>query len=307
MEHRGLTRLAPSPTGALHLGNARTFLINWAIAKQAQLDIVLRMDDLEGPRVKQGAAEQAIEDLRWLGVDWSRELERPTRRLARYEEALQALAKAGRVFACDCSRSMTIANSARTARDGSAVYSGRCRGNVASVATAGAASSLRLRVDGEAAVCDWLGRVELIPSKSIGDFVIRRADGTFSYQLASAVDDLDAGVTHIVRGEDLQDSSARQTFLRSGLASGRPAIRHLHLPLIVGSDGRKLAKRHGDTRLAELRRAGWTAGRVRSLLAEWSGIEGLPHDASPEEWARRFRLDRLPPEPVMFNPIDHGL
>ena len=289
------TRLTPSPTGALHLGNARTFLINWALAKRRGWHVRLRVDDLEGPRVKPGAAKQAEGDLAWLGLTWDGPIIRQTDRRAEYDAALWRLGGAGLLYSCDCSRSTVAAGSPGVAEDGARVYGGRCRGR-----DWREPGALRLRIDGGVAFDDeFLGRVGR-PALAVGDVVVRKADGEVGYQLASVVDDAIDGITHVVRGDDLLASTARQAFVRRALGIVRsPAF--VHVPLVVGVDGRKLAKRHGDTRLAELRAEGVSAGRVRALLGSWSGFEPTGEACSLDEWAERFDLGRLPRVAVVYD------
>src|SRR3954471_18483611 len=190
------TRLAPSPTGALHLGNARTFLLNWLLARQNGWRFLLRVEDLDGPRVKAGADRKAIEDLRWLGIDWDEGPVYQSARLDIYAAAIERLIASGRAYPCICSRrEVEVAASAPHAEDGAAVYPGTCRGRFRSVAEARAASgrepAIRFRVpDG---VVEWRdelrGTMQCDVARELGDFVIMKADGTAAYQLAVVVDD----------------------------------------------------------------------------------------------------------------------
>src|SRR5687767_13393463 len=224
-----ITRLAPSPTGALHLGNARTFLINWLLARQSGWRIVLRVEDLDGPRVKQAADRQAIEDLRWLGLDWDEGPIYQSPRAPLYREAAERLVGAGAAYPCVCSRKeVQAAASAPHAEDGSAVYPGTCRGKFRSIAEAAAASgrppALRFRVpDGQTVRFEdaFRGTVEYDVARELGDFVIAKAaagdDFMAAYQLAVVVDDSAMGVTDVVRGDDLVDSTPRQIMLYRAL------------------------------------------------------------------------------------------
>lgn len=310
----GATRLAPSPTGALHLGNARTFLLNWLLARQRGWRIHLRIEDLDGPRVRRGADLQAIEDLRWLGLDWDAGPTYQGGRGTAYRAAVDRLIAAGRAYPCICTRrEVELAASAPHAEDGAAVYPGTCRGRFGSIAEAAAAAggrapAVRFQVDDGAFAFadDFAGeRRWERPGEQLGDFVIQKSDGTAAYQLAVVVDDAEAGVTHVVRGDDLIDSTPRQIMLYHALGMGAAVPQYLHLPLVVGEDGRRLAKRHGDTRLATYREAGVPAGRVRALLARWSGVEaGDGGDCSFEALLSAFRLDRVPRLPVTFTAAD---
>jgi glutamyl-tRNA synthetase len=305
-----ITRLAPSPTGALHLGNARTFLINWLMARQNGWQILLRIEDLDGPRVKAGADRQAIEDLRWLGMDWDRGPIYQSPRGGDYRKAVEQLLAEGKAYPCVCTRrEVELAASAPHAEDGAAVYPGTCRGKFKTMAEAEAAAGrvpvVRFAVP-EAAVefvDDFAGPCRFEPAKELGDFVIMKADGTAAYQLAVVVDDAEMGVTDIVRGGDLLDSTPRQILLYRALGMPERVPRYVHLPLVVGTDGRRLAKRHGDTRLESYRKLGVSAERVLALLARWCGME-FRSEVSAKQLLETFDLGRVPREQIVFTEAD---
>jgi glutamyl-tRNA synthetase len=305
-----VTRLAPSPTGALHLGNARTFLLTWLLARSRCWRIALRIEDLDGPRVKAGADLAAIDDLCWLGLDWDGGPTYQSTRQAVYACSLTALLAAGLAYPCTCTRAeVERAASAPHADDGSAVYPGTCRDRYASVDVARRASgrepAIRFRVDDDRIIRwhDGFAGEQSIPLKALGDFVIAKADGTAGYQLAVVVDDAAAGVTDVVRGDDLLDSTPRQIALYNALNLGRPPT-YYHLPLVVGPDGRRLAKRHGDTRLSSYRAVYDSPDRVLALLARWSGmtIERLP--ASATDLLSAFDLARVSAANIVLNEKD---
>jgi glutamyl-tRNA synthetase len=306
------TRLAPSPTGALHLGNARTFLLNWLIARQKGWKIVLRIEDIDGPRIKPGAAQGLIEDLRWLGIDWDEGPLNQLDRRAFYDVALQKLIAGGHAYPCVCSRKeVEAAASAPHAEDGSAVYPGTCRGRFVSIEGAreasGRAPAIRFAApEGRTIEFDdvFAGHQCFDVARELGDFVIAKADGTPAYQLAVVVDDAAMGVTDVVRGDDLLDSTPRQMLLYEalGLAARRPIYRHV--PLVVGTDGRRLAKRHGDTRLAFYRDQGVSAERVLALLARWSGVQVVGDQATAPELIGRFNLQTLSKAHIIFTAAD---
>ncbi|HWE04376.1 MAG TPA: tRNA glutamyl-Q(34) synthetase GluQRS [Tepidisphaeraceae bacterium] len=305
------TRLAPSPTGALHLGNARTFLVNWLIARQQGWTIILRVEDLDGPRIKQGAAAQAMDDLKWLGIDWDQGPIHQSARTARYSAAVQSLVERRLAYGCVCSRKeVEAASSAPHAEDGSAVYPGVCRGRFSSPAEAaiGAGKPVAIRFEtpaGRVAFEDlFAGKQEFDVARDLGDFVVAKADGTAAYQLAVVVDDAEMGITHVVRGDDLLDSTPRQILLYQALGMGDRVPRYCHLPLVVGTDGRRLAKRHGDTRLAFYRERGVEVWRVLHLLARWCGIESGARGMSAGDLLDSFSLDRIPREPIVFSQDD---
>jgi glutamyl-tRNA synthetase len=315
-----VTRLAPSPTGALHLGNARTFLINWLLARRNGWRVVLRVEDLDGPRVKRGADRAALEDLAWLGIDWDDGPVYQSTRSDAYRAATERLIGSGHAYPCVCTRrEVELAASAPHAEDGAAVYPGTCRGRYADVDEARAAAggrepAIRFRVpDGPAGVVEWEDRVRgptrVDVARQLGDFVIAKSDGTAAYQLAVVVDDANAGVSEVVRGDDLVDSTPRQILLYRALGMVGRVPNYYHLPLIVGPDGRRLAKRHGDTRLSFYRERGVTAARLLALLARWSGIDvshtsGRGGSLRPSDLLDRVELTSLPRDPVVFTAAD---
>jgi glutamyl-tRNA synthetase len=307
-----VTRLAPSPTGALHLGNARTFLLNWLLARQNSWRIILRIEDLDGPRIKKGADQQAIEDLRWLGLDWDEGPIYQSTRLGAYAEGLEYLTKAGHAYPCICSRSeVALAASAPHAEDGATIYPGTCRNRFNSVEearrAAGKEPALRFRVPDQAVEFTdaFAGPQQILPARDLGDFVIARADGTPAYQLAVVVDDRDMNVTDVVRGDDLLDSTPRQILLYRALHRERSIPRFYHLPLVVGEDVRRLAKRHGDTRISQYRHLGVPASRILALLARWSGISCEREPGKAGDLLPAFDLARVPSKPVIFATSDH--
>jgi glutamyl-tRNA synthetase len=304
------TRLAPSPTGALHLGNARTFLVNWLIARQQNWRIILRIEDIDGPRIKPGAAEQALNDLRWLGLDWDDGPVYQSAHRAEHDAAVARLLAQKDAYPCICTRrEVELAASAPHAEDGSAVYPGTCRGRYnrlddAAAAAGGRRPAIRFAVSpGAVEFADAIhGPQSIDAAAMLGDFVIAKSDGTPAYQLAVVVDDARAGITDIVRGDDLLDSTPRQILLYRALGLTGRIPRYTHLPLVVGTDGRRLAKRHGDTRLAHYRAAGVGAGDVLRRLARWSGIDPPPTMQTAGDLVGRLDLDRLPRAPVMLDP-----
>ena len=301
-----ITRLAPSPTGALHLGNARTFVINYLLAKQNDWQIIFRMEDLDGPRVKAGAAEQAIEDLSWLGIEWTGQIVYQSDRTQKYLDALEYLKETGAVYPCVCSRKdIRLAASAPHAEDHIRVYPGTCYERFASekeaVAQTGRPVAWRLRSPTTAIeFTDQFAGKQIVDLQSeVGDFVVFRNEGLASYQLAVVVDDHDAGVTQIVRGDDLLDSAARQICLRRALGYN-DNISYTHLPLVVGEDGFRLAKRHGDSRIAEYRRQGISAERILGMIAYLSGQIDKPIEVSMQDLLMIFDYEKIPKQQAVF-------
>jgi glutamyl-tRNA synthetase len=309
-----VTRLAPSPTGSLHLGNARTFLLNWLMARRDGWTIVLRIEDIDGPRIKPLADKAALDDLTWLGLDWDVGPIYQSHRMPVYQSAVASLVGRGLAYPCVCTRTeIERAASAPHADDGATVYPGTCRGRFASIEAAqeavGRAPAVRFRVDDTETIRwdDQLAGPQEIAIGRLGDFVIAKADGTPAYQLAVVVDDAEAGVTDVVRGDDLLDSTPRQIVLARAL--GLPHTpRYHHVPLVVGPDGRRLAKRHGDTRLATYREAGVSAGRLLAWIARHTGVD-VPTDIDEDTLTARDLVDgldvsRLAREPIRFTPAD---
>ena len=279
-------RLAPSPTGSLHLGNARTFLWAWLSARSRGGRILLRIEDLDTPRVKPGAVEAIEEDLRWLGLDWDGPVEIQSRRRALYAEAFERLKPV--LYPCGCTRAdLAAAASAPNEGDAELRYPGTCRERAPRQVVA-----WRIRVPpGAVEFEDQLsGRHEIDVAATVGDFVVAKSPEQPAYQLAVVADDIAQGVTEVVRGDDLIPSTARQLLIYRALGATPPA--YGHAPLVVGPDGKRLAKRHGESRIAALRRSGVTSERVVSALARWSGLPPLekPADLVPHwDWSKLNR------------------
>ncbi len=297
-------RLAPSPTGAQHAGNARTYLIAWLSARSRGGKLILRMEDIDSPRVKAGADQQAMYDLAWLGLDWDEGPIYQSSRLWFYQQALRRLQEQELVYPCTCTRSdIERAASAPHLDHEGLPYPGTCAARrVADAAQLDESRfAWRFRVRPQAQVFDdqYHGRVR-VGSEFGGDFVVWKSSGTPAYQLAVVVDDAARNVTEVVRGDDLIPSTPRQLQLYEAL--GLEAPRFTHVPLVVGPDGRRLAKRHGDTRLAALRGKGVRAEALVGLLA-WS-CGWLPR-AEPIRAAGLlsvYRLDAIPRQPLVLTP-----
>ena len=306
------SRLAPSPTGALHVGNVRTFLLNWLHVRAAGGTLVLRIDDLDGPRVKRGATADVLEDLRWLGLDWDdpEGVLVQSERAPVYEAAVRRLAAADRTYPCVCTRSeVESAASAPHGPDG-ARYPGTCRGRWRTVGEAteatGRPAAMRFVTSGAPVTFDDLlfGRRTHDPSVETGDFVVLKSNGTAAYQLATVVDDAASGIDLVVRGDDLLPSTARQIELQRVL--GFPTPSYLHLPLVIGPDGRRLAKRHGDTSVRALRSQGWTPAALVGRIAATAGLCGADEAHLPADLVARYDVSRLSTEPVVTDAASFG-
>ncbi len=300
-------RLAPSPTGALHLGNARTFLIAWLSIRSRGGRLRLRIEDLDHPKVKPEATRQALDDLRWLGLDWDGPAVVQSARIPMYRAALAALETQGMVYPCTCSRSdVEAAQSAPHAADHGPRYAGLCAAVGRSFAEAarhlpaGRLPAWRFRTPDRTVVFQdgFAGPQVDNVHRTAGDFVLARHPDGAGYMLAVVVDDADMGVTEILRGDDLIPATPRQVLLQEALGLPRPT--YVHVPLVVSEDGRRLAKRHGDTRLSTLRGQGLAPEKVVGLLAWWCGWAEWGEHLSATDLLSRYALSQLPRTPVVL-------
>jgi len=234
-------RFAPSPTGALHFGSLVAAVGSYCIARRGGGRWLLRIEDLDSPRVVPGAADEILFTLEALGFTWDGEILWQSRRGEAYAAALARLYELGLVYPCACSRREILASAPHPGDEGP-IYPGTCRGGLPRGRTARA---LRIAIPDEPItfVDGVYGRQMQNLARDVGDFVLRRADGLFAYQLAVVVDDADSGVNQVVRGADLLGSTPRQIYLLRSL--GLPVPEYLHLPLVLAEDGSKISKRHG--------------------------------------------------------------
>jgi glutamyl-Q tRNA(Asp) synthetase len=292
MSYRG--RFAPSPTGPLHFGSLVSALASWLDARAHRGAWLVRIEDIDGPRCVPGAAEQILATLERFGMRADETPLWQSRRPAHYQQALERLKATGLVYPCGCTR-REIADSLlhAHARNTTLAYPGTCRAGLHGKPE----RAWRLRVpDGEAAVIRfedrWQGPQQQNLATEVGDFVLRRADNQWAYQLAVVVDDADAGITHIVRGADLLDSTARQIYLQRCLGVATPA--YLHVPVVTNEQGEKLSKQTGATALdsAEpldaLRAAAAHLGL--DLGGEPAGTLEQFYRAATTAWARRMEI-----------------
>ena len=309
-----LGRFAPSPSGRIHLGNILCCLLAWLSARQKGGRVLLRIEDLDTARCPRRYARQMEEDLRWLGLDWDvgPGAEGPdgpyyqSERTAVYEAALETLEKLGLVYPCFCTRAELHAASAPHRSDGQTVYPGTCRDLTAAEAAERAkkrAPALRLRVPAEEIAFrdGHMGPQRQRLDTECGDFLLRRSDGLFAYQLAVVVDDAAMGVTEVVRGSDLLDSTPRQLLLYRLL--DLPSPRFCHFPLLLSHDGRRLSKRDADAGLEVLMgRLG--PKEILGRLAYPGGFHPSAAPASAVELLAEFDWDKVPREDI---PIPKGL
>ena len=293
-------RFAPSPTGDLHLGGAWTALASWTVARRAYGANVLRIEDIDRPRVVRGSQARIEEDLRWLGLSWDEGPILQSERDAVYDDALSRLASRGLVYPCDCSRA-EIASVASAPHAGEhIIYPGLCRDRHP-LRRMKRSPALRARIADETLAYEdvAVGRVVQNLARDIGDFVLRRGDGVFAYHFAVVVDDVAMGITDVVRGADLVASTPIQIWLARALGAHPP--RYTHVPMVVTEGSARLEKRtHGAT-VREVRQSGVSAERVVGVLAHGLGLAPTDAPASAAEIARaseprpiRWRRDAWP-------------
>ncbi len=304
-------RYAPTPSGWLHLGNARTALAAWASIRSQGGTFVWRLEDLDGPRTGPGMAEAAEEDLRGLGLDWDEGPEPiggpfspyiQSQRAEHYESALEQLAQAGRLFPCRISRAdLATLATAPHGREGTPPYPASLRPKdlapgwfEAMRRSPNPDAALRFRIDPEPVsfidrIC---GPVTERVDQTVGDFVLKRRDGFYAYQLAVVVDDLAMGITEVVRGRDLLDSTARQIQLIEALGGTVPS--YAHLPLVVNAEGEKLSKRDDAMRIRTLRERGIAPEEVVGRLGASLGLLDRPEPCRAEELVATFAWEKVP-------------
>lgn len=297
-------RFAPTPSGDMHLGNAFAALLAWLDVRHVGGKMVLRIEDLDRERCSAEKAERLLDDLRWLGLDWDEGGLTPgyvqSGRGEHYQAAFGRLEAAGLVYPCYCSRAERLAANAPHAADGTVVYAGRCRSLTeaerAALVACGRRPAWRVMVpDEEIAFVDGnLGAYRENLARDCGDFIIRRADGVFAYQLAVVVDDAAMGVTRVVRGDDLLSSAPRQMWLHRTLGFEPPKF--YHVPLLLAADGKRLAKRDGALAIRELRQE-HEPEEIIGWLAHWAGLLDEPQPVAARElvggfdWARVAKRD----------------
>lgn len=310
-------RFAPSPTGAIHLGNVWTALLAWLDARQHNGVFVLRIEDLDPERSRPQYIAQLMHDLRWLGLDWD---EGPDTggpfapyvqddRRDLYAAALERLRSRDLVYACYCSRGeMRAAASAPHGVAGSERCPNNCRSlslhEKAAREQAGRKPHLRVRMPDEPTPIPFTdlchGSMTEDVAQAAGDFVVQRADGVHAYQLAVVVDDAMMEITHVIRGADLLDSTARQIWLHEMLGYTPP--RFGHVPLLTDREGHRLSKRHAALAIAELRAAGVRPAEIIGWLAYWAGFVPAPEAVQPHELIGRLDLARLRQAAIVIEP-----
>ena len=310
------TRIAPAPSGSIHVGNARTALYNWLFARQHDGVFVLRVEDTDQSRVTEESYQAVLKDLRWLGLEWDEGPEvggphapyRQSERFDRYAVALDHLLERGAAYPCYCTpEELAERRKQAQAERKTPGYDGRCRDLSAEQRAAfeaeGRSSSIRFRVpDGRTVSFDDVVRGTIATDTAqIPDFVVRRSDGSPTYMLAVTVDDLEMDITHVVRGEDLIAATPRQLLMREALGVEEVPV-FAHLPLLVDEKGRPLSKRWGDVSVANYREQGFLPEAVVNYLAllGWS-FDDKTNIFSMDELVEKFSLDRVGKNPAAFD------
>jgi glutamyl-tRNA synthetase len=296
-------RFSPAPTGFLHVGSARSALFNWLYARHTGGTFILRIEDTDAARSREDLVDGILSALRWLGLDWDEGPVRQSQRLDLYRAAAQRFLDDGRAYWCDCTREQIDGRTEGNAKPG---YDGFCRDRGIG---AGEGRSVRFRTpdDGETVVHDLIRGDVRFAHDTLEDFVILRSDGTSVFLLANAVDDLDMGITHVVRGEDLLSSTPRALLLRRALGAPDDPV-FAHLPMIVNEKRQKLSKRRDDVALEEYRERGYLAPAMRNYLSllGWAPVDGR-EILTVDELIAEFELEHVTKAPAFFDikKLDH--
>ena len=289
-----VTRFAPSPTGFLHIGGARTALFNWLYAKKRGGKMLLRIEDTDRERSTEPAIEAILEGLKWLGIDWDGETAYQFTRAARHREVAEQLLASGNAYRCYCTPDELREMREQARAEGKTrLYDGRWRDRDPSDAPPGVKPTIRLKapLTGETAVEDQVqGRV-VWQNENLDDFVLLRSDGNPTYMLAVVVDDHDMGISHIIRGDDHLNNAARQTQIYQALGWTVPVMSHI--PLIHGPDGSKLSKRHGALGVEAYRAMGYLPEALRNYLVRLGWSHGDQEIFSTQEMIDAFDLPAI--------------
>lgn len=302
-------RFAPSPSGRMHLGNAWSALLAWLSVRSQGGEMVLRLEDLDPDRCKKAYCDGVEEDLQWLGLDWDEggsaggETYYQSKRSGIYRDALDRIREANLLYPCYCTRGQLHAPNAPHRSDGEVIYAGTCRGlSAAQRAEKEKNRRPAVRVitpDREISFTDSLqGEYRENLARDCGDFILRRSDGVYAYQLAVVVDDALMGITEVTRGSDLLSSTPRQIYLQQLLGYAAPS--YCHVPLLCAPDGRRLSKRESDLTLRALRETGVTPEEIVGKLAHAAGLIDRYEPIRAWELIPLFDVKKLPKDDIPF-------
>ena len=294
-----VSRLAPSPSSKLHLGNALSFLLTWGITRKNGGILVFRMDDLDERCKNLDLKKEIIEELKWLEIDWDGGIIYQSYRDNMYKEYLNTLTDKGLTYPCFCTRADLHAASAPHASDGTPVYAGTCKKLSSSEVeelrhkknpAIRLALPNNLSINFSDLIC---GEFSQDLNAECGDFVLRRSDNIFAYQLTNVVDDIELGITHVIRGNDLLSSTPRQIHLRDIFDKNLPDLNFAHHPLLFDTTGRRLAKRESDKTIDQMRAEGQTPAFIRGTVAHLLGLIDEYSELSQDEFLKVIDFKKL--------------
>ena len=297
-----ITRFAPSPTGFLHIGGARTALFNWLYARHHGGKFVLRVEDTDRARSTEAAVRAILDGLEWLGLDWDGETVFQSRRVERHAEVASHLLEAGHAYRCYCTpEELTEMRAAARAEGRAALYDGRWRERDPAEAPDGVAPTVRLKAprDGETVINDLVQGTVTVANAQLDDMVLLRGDGTPTYMLSVVVDDHDIEISHVIRGDDHLTNAARQSQLYAALEWTTPVF--AHVPLIHGADGARLSKRHGALGVEAYRDMGYLPEALRNYLLRLGWSHGDDEIISTSQAVAWFGLDAVGRSPARFD------
>lgn len=288
----------------MHLGNVYAALLSWLSAKSKGGEWVLRIEDIDSGRSRQEFADRIMDDLEWLGLTWDGEVTYQSKRQDIYEHYFELLRKEGLLYPCFCSRADLLATQAPHESDGRVVYKGTCRDLNPADYPQGITPAWRMRVPDETieTTDGHYGAYRVHLPTEIGDFIVRRKDGAFAYQLVVVVDDLTMGITEVVRGRDLLLSTSQQLFLAQTLRYLNtekvfPEVSYAHFPLLMNEAGQRLSKRDKSLDMGVLREQ-HSAGEIIGFIAHLAGITPTQHPITPQELLPLFKWEKVPKEDI---------
>ena len=289
-------RYAPSPTGDLHLGNLRTALLAWLQVRLQNGEFLLRMDDLDKPRVVNGSADKILRDLEWLGLDWDGDVIYQSKRTDLYQDALEQLTQRALTYECFCSRK-DIQQAVSAPHGSLGIYTGTCsdlNDELIELKRQHKAPAIRCRIRSKLIKFEdgCLGEFSRNLAHSCGDFVIKRADGLFAYQLATAIDDMQQGITEVLRGADLLESTARQLYIMRCLDSNIELPVYWHVPLMLDDQGERMAKRDGSLSITEWQANDRSASELIGFLAASIGLIDVEDSVSARDLLAELTIEK---------------
>ena len=298
-------RFAPSPTGRMHLGNVYAALLSWLSAKSKGGEWVLRIEDIDPGRSRQEFADKIMDDLEWLGLTWDGEVTYQSKRQDIYEHYFELLQKENLLYPCFCTRADLLATQAPHESDGRVVYKGTCRDLNPADYPQGITPAWRMRVPDETieTTDGHYGTYRVHLPTEIGDFIVRRKDGAFAYQLVVVVDDLMTGITEVVRGRDLLLSTPQQLFMARILRDLEkeeifPQVNYIHFPLLINEAGQRLSKRDKSLNMGVLRKQ-HSAKEIIGKIAHLAGLTPTPSPIAPQDLLLAFSWDNIPVEDII--------